>query len=62
MKIEVFSSAEELKADRVPRKYTKKELIAQKSAARAIHRIRVNNLNRDKINIESPNQLSLAII
>lgn len=30
MKIEVFSSVEELKADRTPRKYTKKELNAQK--------------------------------
>ncbi|MFT7155453.1 MAG: hypothetical protein ACI8Q1_000454 [Parvicella sp.] len=30
MKIEIFSSVEELKADRVPRRYTKKELIAQK--------------------------------
>ncbi len=36
MKLEVFSSVEELKADRVPRKYSKKELIAQKNAARAI--------------------------
>lgn len=48
MKIEFFSSVEELKADRVPRRYTKKELIAQKNAVRTIHRIRINNLNRDK--------------
>lgn len=53
MKIEVFSSIEELKADRVPRKYTKKELIAQKNAARAINKIRVKNLNRNKINDSS---------
>lgn len=48
MKIEFFSSAEELKADRVPRKYSKKELIAQKNAARAINRIRVDNPDNKK--------------
>ncbi|MEQ8562107.1 MAG: hypothetical protein RLO17_14180 [Cyclobacteriaceae bacterium] len=48
MKIEFFSTAEELKADRVPRKYAKKELIAQKNAARAINRIRLNNPDSKK--------------
>ncbi|MEO9484060.1 MAG: hypothetical protein ABJG47_11460 [Ekhidna sp.] len=47
MKIEFFSTIEDLKADRVPRKYSKKELIAQKNAARAINKIRVDNLNQD---------------
>ncbi|NQZ76778.1 MAG: hypothetical protein HRT61_11870 [Ekhidna sp.] len=45
MKIEFFSTIEDLKADRVPRKYSKEELIAQKNAARAINKIRVENLN-----------------
>ncbi|MEQ8551731.1 MAG: hypothetical protein RIC06_04035 [Cyclobacteriaceae bacterium] len=44
MKIEFFSTAEELKTDRVLRKHDKKELIAQKNAARSINRIRVSNL------------------
>jgi len=48
MKLEVFSSVEELKADRVPRKYSKKELIAQKNAARAINKIRVDNLKNER--------------
>lgn len=43
MKIEVFTSIDELKADRVARNYSKKELIAQKNAARAINKIRIND-------------------
>ena len=53
MKIEIFSNIEELKADRVPRQYTKKELIAQINAVRAINKIRVNSLNKDKNNDSS---------
>ncbi|WP_462251142.1 hypothetical protein [Ekhidna sp.] len=47
MKIEIYSSIEELKADRIPRNYSKQELIAQKNAARAIHRIRINNISEE---------------
>ena len=48
MKIEIFSSIEELKADRIARQYSKEELIAQKNAARAIHRIRIDNANSQR--------------
>ena len=49
MKVEVFSSIEELKSDRVSRKYSKRELIAQKNAARSINKIRIDNLKRSTI-------------
>lgn len=49
MKIEIFSSIEELKADRVERHYSKDELIAQKNAARAIHRIKIINETMDSV-------------